>query len=426
MRDSQILLGFYGESLASSLDFSMKLALNGLPVALFTQAPSASTVEKFRLKDEWNQNQLFGRIGALGLLGNSAQMSPEEMEEKLPEVLEDISDLNAGFFQYVTDYALHAEPSHGSIGHAIDLAYEFYPSNFIPLLMAAPSENCLSVFGCLFKKEKGNYQMLKKDANTASNSDVQAILAKQTYRPVKLFDVFSLEIKDNANWVESFRDLHTESGEFILFDILKEEHLQEVGKLVCELKKQGTQLLAGSSGMAEAICAYFQHSGKLMKPSPPASPGPVDTLVAVVERGENFPQAQLDWCAQQDRYKIFEINPANKEEQIAQALAQKGKNIIFVLENGSKDFPHLFYGKTFRSFLENLDFGRVFISPNGGAIERLSKMDVQAMETLYPLGYGLPICLLHSTRDIFNNKQLVIGDISSQKEDFIERIRIGK
>ncbi len=122
-----MLISFYGDDFTGSTDVMESLTLNGIPAALFLQAPSQEEVKSFRLK-----NKAFGgqqTLLAFGVAGVSRTMSPAQMDTELPAIFEKICQIPAKNFHYKICSTFDSSLATGNIGHAVELALPFFPSS---------------------------------------------------------------------------------------------------------------------------------------------------------------------------------------------------------------------------------------------------------------------------------------------------------
>ena len=134
--------------------------------------------------------------------------------------------IKTDFFHYKICSTYDSSPEIGSIGFATDLAYQYFPSQYIPLIVGAPFLNRFTVFGNLFARINGitfrldrHPTMSRHPVTPMDESDLRIHLAKQTDRKIKLFDLFALE-ESQVNRQKHFINLALENGEIFLFDTL--------------------------------------------------------------------------------------------------------------------------------------------------------------------------------------------------------------
>ncbi|MEK6480282.1 four-carbon acid sugar kinase family protein [Catalinimonas sp. 4WD22] len=459
----ELLLSYYGDDFTGSTDVMESLALNGIPTALFLQTPSQEEVEAFRLKNHVSGSGK--RLQAFGVAGISRSLTPREMDEELPAIFEKLSKVTTRFFHYKTCSTFDSSPSIGSIGHAIDIAYQYFPSRMIPLLIGAPSLNRFCIFGNLFARVDGvTYRldrhptMSRHPVTPMDESDIRLHLAKQTDRKVHLIDLFTLEA-DQQTQYEKVESLPIQEGEYILFDIYNDIHLNSVGKLIYRYSKEQQQLLVGSSGIEYAICQYLQENDQLQRPSIPASPGKAEQLIVVGGSCSPPTQRQLEWAigegfADIRLNTVKLVNPDEAESQINRARQQmfealeKKQNMALYTalgpddpainathqemeKLGRKDMPSSALlagaqGRLLKEVMEKAGKKRVVVAggDTSGYVSRA--LGIFALETLMPIAPGAPLCTAHSHHPDFDGLEICLKGGQNGKQDFFGSILHGK
>ncbi len=463
MSSKKLFLTYYGDDFTGSCDVMEALALNGVSTALFLAPPTVEEVATFRLKQPIGEHAN-ASLQALGVAGISRSLTPEQMDEELPDIFKAISEIPAEFFQYKICSTFDSAPHIGNIGHATDLAYEFFPCHYIPLLIGAPVLNRFSAFGNLFARVGDvTYRidrhptMSQHPVTPMTESDIRLHLAKQTYRHAKLMDIFALELEEEER-NEKFHQLHTESGEFILFDVLNDQHLLSAGQLIISHKYETTQLLVGSSGLEYALCSYLQDIGQLTKPSPPPSPGKADQIIVIAGSAAPSTHSQIQWAIQQGFEDIRMhteaiVHPDKKaaevqriEEKALTALGE-GKSIVIYSTLGAED-PAIAQtrqvmenlklrqtssellagtqGAILKNLLEKTDVKRVSVAGGDTSGHVARALGIYALEMLMPIAPGSPLCTAHAKNPAFDGLQIALKGGQNGKPDYFGAILHGK
>ena len=463
MSSKKLFLTYYGDDFTGSCDVMEALALNGVSTALFLAPPSVEEVAAFRLKQPIGEHA-DASLQALGVAGISRSLTPEQMDGELPDIFKMISDIPAEFFQYKTCSTFDSSPHIGTIGHATDLAFEFFPCHYIPLLIGAPVLNRFSVFGNLFARVGDvTYRidrhptMSRHPVTPMTESDIRLHLAKQTYRHTKLMDIFALEAEEEER-NEKFHQLHNESGEFILFDILNDQHLLHAGQLIISHKYETTQLLVGSSGLEYALCSYLQHIGQLKKPPPPPSPGEAGQMIVVAGSAAPSTHRQIEWAIlhgfEDIRMKTEAIvHPDQKaaevqriEEKAIKAL-NEGKSIVIYSALGADD-PAIArtrqvmetlqikqttsellagtQGEILKNLLEQTGIRRVAVAGGDTSGYVARALGIYALEILIPIAPGSPLCTAHAKNPAFDGLQIALKGGQNGNPDYFGSVLHGK
>ena len=454
-----IFLSFYGDDFTGSTDVMEALALNGIPTALFLAPPSPEEIQQFRLKNTVSGPQQ--TLASVGVAGISRSLSPPEMDEHLPPIFEQLSQIDSTFFHYKVCSTFDSSPQVGSIGRATDLAYPYFPSEHIPLIVGAPSLNRFCVFGNLFARVDGvTYRldrhptMSRHPVTPMHESDLRRHLAKQTNRPVQLMDLFALEASESAQQ-EKLEKLLSHAGEYLLFDTYNDQHLLSAGRSIWENKAKQKQFLVGSSGTEYALCHYLQQQDLLEKPPPPSSPGRAEPIIVMAGSCSPTTGEQLRWIIQQGFADIRIqgeqlVNPdeRNAEIQRAQTLAlealSKNQSVAMYTALGPDDSSIAAtnqrkqaleldrtptsallagaQGKILKSLLEQTSVKRV-VSAGGDTSGYIAQeLGIYALETLMPIAPGVPLCTAHAHQPRFDGLQIAMKGGQNGKTDYFASI----
>ena len=189
---NKLLLAFYGDDFTGSTDALEFLSKAGAKTVLFIKPPTVEQLNRYE------------NLDAIGVAGMTRSMSPALMEKELRPSFAALKELGARHVHYKVCSTFDSSPATGSIGKAIDIGAEIFPSVFIPLLVAAPALGRYCVFGNLFARmgigSKGNIyrldrhpSMSKHPVTPSDESDLRIHLAKQTAKKIGLADILQVE-----------------------------------------------------------------------------------------------------------------------------------------------------------------------------------------------------------------------------------------
>lgn len=459
--DQPIILSFYGDDFTGSTDVMESLSLNGIPAALFLEPPSPQEIDSFRLKNPPDKRS-GSSLRAFGVAGVSRSLSPEQMDRELNPIFELISQIPSDFFHYKVCSTFDSSPKVGNIGHATDIALRYFPSDFIPLVVGAPSLNRYCLFGNLFARvghetyRLDRHPTMSKHPVTPMNeSDLRIHLKKQTNRRVELIDLFDLqrpevELKEKINSIKSHRQ------RYLLFDTLNQEHLLKTGQIIVENRGKGTQLLVGSSGTEYAITSYLAKKGLIHWPDVSPEAGGVSQILVMAGSAAPTTRDQINWCISLGFFPV-RINTSNavnpdysgQEEQrvmsqAAEALG-KGRSVVIYSALGPDD-PEIsgtrkilanlglenqgilatFQGQVMRKILESRKLARVVVAggDTSGYVSRA--LGIYALEVRIPVAPGAPLCTAHSTNPAFDGMEISLKGGQNGNPRYFESILKGK
>ena len=299
---TRLLLTFYGDDFTGSTDVLEALARAGIRTALFLEAPRSE--------------QLSGRFAdleAVGVAGMGRSMTPGQMDAALPPVFERLGRLGANLFHYKTCSTFDSSPEVGSIGRAIDIGQRTFASPFVPLVVGAPVLRRYCLFGNLFATVGDETFRLDRHptmrchpVTPMDEADLRVHLARQTSKTTALMDILHLT-GTPAEVDRRFEALLASRPDLVLFDVLDEPRLEEVGRLIWTRAVGDGQVFAvGSSGLEYALTAHWRASCGRTGPQPFESPGPVDAIAVVSGSCSPATRDQIRW-AREHGFAIIEI-----------------------------------------------------------------------------------------------------------------------
>lgn len=461
--NQKYLLSFYGDDFTGSTDTMESLALNGVRTALFLHPPSEMEVDNFQLKKTWDEEENRD-LQAFGVAGISRSLRVEQMKTELMPIFESLQKINTDFFHYKICSTFDSSPEIGSIGFATDLAFQYFPSKYIPLIVGAPFLNRFTVFGNLFARIDGiTYRldrhptMSKHPVTPMHESDLRLHLAKQTDRKIRLVDLFVLE-KEDFQGQQILEELDLRDGEIVLFDTLSMDHIINTGETIVKNATDGCQLIIGASSTEHAICLYLQKIGKLIKPENPVSPGKSDQIIVMSGSCAPTTGRQIKWILDKGYEDIridtiALVNPEkneNEQERIIQkalSAIDKGKSIAIysaigpddpIIEDTKKELLRLGFeadsvsqqlgaaqGRILEHILNKTGKIRTVVcgGDTSGHVSRA--LGIHALETLMAIAPGAPLCIAHSKNEAFDGLEISLKGGQNGTVTYIESITEG-
>ncbi len=458
-------LSFYGDDFTGSTDVMEMLALNGIPTALFLNAPEKREVEAFQLKVGVGASDTSGKIKAFGVAGISRSLTPDAMDQELPTIFEKIRNIPTDFFHYKICSTFDSAVNVGNIGHAVELALEFFPSPYIPLIVGAPLLNRFVVFGNLFARvDDTTYRldrhptMSKHPVTPMKESDLRKHLSQQTSRHIRLMDMFALEAQ-YGDQQQYLAKLLGPSADYMLFDTLDQDHLKTIGKLLIDGHQSDGTLLVGSSGVEFALALHLQkmqvikkvrqstdagRSGHLVVAAGSAAPGTanqirhmqqlghaairIDTikLASEMERGQQIEAMVTSALQALDKQQVPVLYSALGPDDPAirsthQYLAEKGldhKETGKIIAEAQ--------GHMLKEILNRSGKLRVAVAggDTSGYVSRV--LGIYALETLCPIAPGAPLCVAHSKDPKFDGLEIALKGGQNGNHKYFESILTGK
>jgi len=453
MSDDDLLLAYYGDDLTGSTDAMEALGLGGVRTALFLEPPTESDLTG-RFED----------LDAVGVAGRSRSMSPDEMDEVLPEHFERLLDLDPAFVQYKVCSTFDSAPDVGSIGHAVDVGQEVFDSPFVPVVVGVPALERYVIFGHLFATVGDRTYRIDRHPTMSDHpvtpmteSDLCRHLGEQTDRPTDRFDVLSLE-SDGVD--AEFARLLASDPELVLFDTLDGPHLRQVGRLLWSRALEladGPLFSVGSSGLGYALTAYWADTGAVSPPDSVPTADPVDHIAVMSGSASPETAAQIDAALERDDFTGIRLDTptlvvpeeaATERDRVVEAATEAitaGDSVVMYAARGPDD-PAIDRTRTaaetagvddvggrlgreqgtiLEAVLRETDLSRVCIAGGDTSGYVTPALDVYALEFHSPIAPGCPLCLASSSEEEFDRIELALKGGQTGGERYFERVRRG-
>jgi uncharacterized protein YgbK (DUF1537 family) len=452
---TRLLLTFYGDDFTGSTDVLEALARAGIRTALFLDAPRSE--------------QLSGRFAdleAVGVAGMGRSMTPGQMDSALPPVFERIGRLGANLFHYKTCSTFDSSPEVGSIGRAIDIGQRTFASPFVPLVVGAPVLRRYCLFGNLFATVGDETFRLDRHptmrchpVTPMGEADLRVHLARQTSKTTALMDILHLT-GTPAEVDRRFEALLASRPDLVLFDVLDEPRLEEVGRLIWTRAVGDGQVFAvGSSGLEYALTAHWRSSFGRTGPQPFESPGPVDAIAVVSGSCSPATRDQIRW-AREHGFAIIEIassslvDPERADEERgevvrgAMAALERGQSVVIctavapddpriaeTLDLGNERGlpPHATrerigdqLGRVLRELLDTTSIRRVVVAGGDTSGHVVRQVGIEVLEVLLPLTPGSPLCRATSRRSSVDGLEIVLKGGQIGRPNFFETVLRGE
>jgi uncharacterized protein YgbK (DUF1537 family) len=323
-------------------------------------------------------------------------------------------------------------------------------------MVGAPALRRYCVFGNLFATVNGETHRLDRHPTMSrhpvtpmAESDLQLHLAAQTSKRIGLLDILTLRGEAPS---EALRRLVSQGSEVVLFDILDEASLVQVGRLLWSSVSQGSSFLVGSSGVEYALTCWWRSSGLLAPPVEFASAGKTDRIIVVSGSGSPVTESQIRWAMARgfgsvpiDVTRLLEDESAANEStrvlRLALAEVEAGRSVLLHTALGPSDArllradatrSHelqerigLFLGQLLREALLRSTVRRAVICGGDTSARAGSQLGIFAVTTLKPLAPGSPLCRAWSDNPRFDGLEIVFKGGQVGGEDFLGLVMRG-
>lgn len=428
VNESDRLLAFYGDDFTGSTDALEFMSRVGAETVLFMEPPTPGQLSRYEPLD------------AIGVAGRSRAMTPEEMEQELPDVLKAMKKLKAKHIHYKVCSTFDSSPTIGSIGKVIDIAKEIFDSKFVPLLVAAPALGRYCTFGNLFAQmgigSDGDIYRLDRHPSMKSHpitpaheSDLRLHLGRQTDKHIGLLDI--LNVGKGGNESRQQLEKHIREGaEVILFDALQEKHMARVGSLIDEYGSRNKPLFSvGSSGIEMALGRNWIDQGRLQSKKRWNTPGKAEPMLVASGSRSPVTSEQIRWALSNGFEEVaLDTETLAKEKDTTPVIRKHVEEVIKQLRQGKNVILHTSFGDNdprveatkevfHRRGLSNLEvractaqlFGialgeivgtvadqahlqRLVFAGGDTSSFAARALDIEALEMIAPITPGAPLC----------------------------------
>jgi 3-oxoisoapionate kinase len=389
---NDLLISFYGDDFTGSTDAMESLARSGVRTVLFTQPPTPQKLAQHP------------GIRAFGVAGTTRSMSPDQMDRALRPGFQAMLACGAPIVHYKVCSTFDSSPTIGSIGRVIDVGTDVFQIRFVPVVVGAPSLGRHTVFGNLFARsgaESEPYRldrhpsMTKHPTTPMSEADLTAHLAKQTSKPIGLFDVLKLEQPNVAELFGAF--VERQAVGFI--DLLYERQLATVGSLLDGCRKP--LFVVGSSGVESALCAHWMQIGRIDKPSDFRPPGPANPILAICGSCSPVTAAQIEWAAR-NGFVEFAMDVQQSDDTHCRLGAvnalHQGRSVVIHTRGSSavSSIPASVLGPRLgeigRHLLNETGVRRVIVAGGDTSGQIARELEIESLEMVAELTSGAPLC----------------------------------
>lgn len=423
---SDLLLTYCGDDFTGSTDVMEALATAGLRTVLFLEPPSLDDLRRF------------DGLRAAGVAALTRAMTPAQMDSALPPIFEGLRTLGAPVCHYKVCSTFDSSPAIGSIGRAIEIGASVFGGRYTPLVVGAPVLRRYTVFGNLFAtvgsetfRIDRHPVMSRHPVTPMDEGDLRVHLARQTSRRIALMDLLQLA-GPSAEIDRRFAALLTGNPDIVLFDVLDDARLAEVGRLIWTSKPP---FVAGSSGIEYSLTAHWRESGALPSARPPAVPAPASRMIAVSGSCSAITQGQIAWAIENGCAGIRVTPDADEADVIRRAMGalDAGRSPLLYSALGPSD-PAIRdarslgervgtrLGRLARRLLEASRLRRIVVAGGDTSGYVARQLGIYALEMAAPLAPGSPLCRARAREDAFDGLEIAMKGGQVGEPDYFGRV----
>ena len=448
-------LAFYGDDFTGSTDALEALAGAGLRCALFLQPPQPGRLEAF------------GELDAIGLAGHGRAMTPAEMDEALPPLLQALGQL-APIVHYKVCSTFDSAAHVGSIGRVIEIARRTLGCGAVPIVAGNPALGRYCLFGHLYARSGTDGRVYRIDRHPImrvhpvtpmDESDLAVHIARQA--PLRFAGVTLADLDRGPESAEAAWQAARETGaDAVLIDAASPAHLTEVGRLLEAQAQAAPLFVVGSSGLQYALTQWWRASGQAGAAGGTAlaEVEPVDRVLAVSASASALTALQIDAAlaaglvevAVQAHELLDEATwPAVREALVARAVAvlSEGRSPLLHTARGPDD-PRIGrmvealvaagrtpeaarleggrllgqrLGELTRAVLQRTRVPRLLLAGGDTSSLVMQALGPQALTVAARLAPGAPLCQLHGGDPLAHGMQAALKGGQMGGPDFFVR-----
>jgi 3-oxoisoapionate kinase len=410
----ELLLAYYGDDFTGSTDALESLSRVGVRTALFLSPPTPAQLARHP------------GLEAIGVAGLSRSLSPAAMTEELRPAFTALRALGPRHVHYKVCSTFDSSPVIGSIGRAIEIGAEVFGNRYVPLLVGAPALGRYCVFGNLFARmgigSTGEIyrldrhpSMSRHPVTPAHESDLCLHLARQTKKPIALFDILKAALpEDEAR--AALDKIVSGGAEIILFDLLSSDQMARLGSLIDHEAAQRTPLFSvGSSGVGAALGAYWTAEARVKPINSWSNHGTAEPLLVVSGSCSPVTAGQIAW-AQANGFATIALDPVSPDISgtVAKATAElkTGRHTVVYTSRGEPDAPvpasvlGTALGKIALGTVEQAGTRRLLVAGGDTSSYAGRALGIESVEMIAPLAPGAPLCRAYASNSAVNGLEI--------------------
>lgn len=445
--DNRLLLAFYGDDFTGSTDAMEALALSGLRTVLFLSPPKPEVLAS-----------KFPDLRCVGVAGTSRAMSPSEMDAEVEPVLRELWSLRAPVTHYKVCSTFDSAPQVGSIGHIADMAHRtLVPGQVISIVAGAPPLRRYTVFGNHFAAAGEEIYRLDRHPTMSRHpstpmheADLRVHLSRQTSASIALMSVPELAGDDAQVEARLAARLQGKPG-MLLYDMLDDNHLRTVGRLLWQQGQRTPHFVIGSSGVEYALTAHWRSSGLIDGKRAAFAPiKPVKQLLVVSGSASPMTAQQIHWAGGHGfdciRMSTEMLVGRQTAEKARQQLLKRGLdslsagNSVLLYSAAGPDDPSIRatreqlaananpansarvlgteMGRITRELLAQTGLRRVVIAGGDTSSYATQELRLYGLEMFAELTPGAPLCRAYSDDARFDGLEIALKGGQMGKADY--------
>ena len=453
------LIAFYGDDFTGSTDALECLAAAGLRAVLFTGVPSPALLARFE------------GLQAVGIAGNSRGLTPEEMEDVIPDAVDALRRTGAPILHYKVCSTFDSSPTIGSFGRVMDIARRVLGGGAMPIVVGAPKLGRYAMFGTLFARHNIDGVVHRIDRHPTMSvhpttpmreADMRRHIGAQTTQRIALLPAPAIAC--SAEEARAALDQALAANpDALMIDIADEGAQARVGMLLERMANEAAPLfVVGSSGVEYALVALWKAEGSLPANVSMPSPGAVDKLLVVSGSCSPVTGAQIA-AACADGFAEVALDPvtlivegdglhARAAARQVLGLLEAGRSVVVHSSTGAGDprekavadhfartgmSPEqgrihggralaVAAGQLLQRVLPDAALRRFVIAGGDTATTAVKMLNIDALEMIAPLTPGAPLCRVLAPNHYLDGREVVLKGGQMGGPSFFSQARAGR
>ncbi|MBN3766305.1 four-carbon acid sugar kinase family protein [Burkholderia sp. Ac-20365] len=429
--------GFYGDDFTGATDTLAHLARAGHRTRLFLAPPTQARLDGA------------GPLDAIGIAGAARAMPPAAMREELARVGACFAALGVRVMHYKVCSTFDSAPETGNIATAIATLRGHAGNPFVPIVGGQPGLQRYCVFGQLFAASGDDTRavhridrhptMSRHPVTPMHEADLRLHLERQGLRDVDLIDwrAYASPIDELEAKVDAKLALGASA---ILFDVLRDDDLHTLGRLIESRSRRAPLLAVGASSVAQAWCAanpvptlHESHT------SPPLgrAQGPVFVLAgslspvtaAQIEATRSYWKVELDPLASDGDTLQFRAAPIVD-------MLREGRNVLAFTRrpqasthekqgDASRERTAHACAALLRDVVRAARPRRIGIAGGDTSSHAVQALDAWGLSYRAPLTTGVTVCRLHADEPWLDGTEVMFKGGQMGGADVLERLVTG-
>jgi uncharacterized protein YgbK (DUF1537 family) len=419
-------IAYYGDDFTGATDTLATATQGGLRTLLFLRVPNAEMLAAV------------GTLDCVGIAGASRSMAPADMQAELGPVADCFERLAAPVVHYKTCSTFDSAPATGNIAVALRALTERIPSRLVPIVGGQPNIGRYCAFGHLFAAAEAGGPVLRIDRHPMAHHPVTPMTESDLrlhFARLGLAGVVSLPYTAYES-----PELTLPEAAALLFDVTSIADLAPIGRIIWHEAQQRPIVVAGPSGVTQALCAHWHETGAVAASAGPACIAAAQGQVLVIAgslspvtrrqiEASDFARVAIDPARLLRRDESHAVETMRR---IADLLGS-GRSVIAhtapLDDTADRSLPGLALaqetGRLVARILSSIRVRRLGVAGGDTSSWILRALDIWGLSFVGHLAPGVALCGAHAASAELNGIDLMLKGGQMGPLDLFARLRDG-